>query len=202
MEQELAGLRRGRHEDVTHRHPGQADTHRVHQDEPVHAAGMAQGQLGAEPAPERQADHVGPVEPERVEDVEGVEDQVLHRLDRLEPFGGAEAGVHGQEHPAAARQEVVDGHPAEGAGPVEVEERTAGPALEALDAPAVDGEGALAIGGRYGVFHHVQVTSRETIAQSPGGCGTGPRSCRVDAPRFPAKEARTCDARRWLPPWR
>jgi hypothetical protein len=46
---------------------------------------------------------------------------------------------------------------------VEVEERPAGAALEALDAPAVDGEGALAAGGGYGLFRHVQVASSDTL---------------------------------------
>ena len=109
---------------------------------------MAQRQLRAEPAAERQPDHVDPVEAERVEHVEGVEDQVLHALDRLEPFGGAEARVHGQEDPPPSGQEVVDRHPPEGPGAVEVEERTARAALEELDPPSVDGESPLRAGRR------------------------------------------------------
>ena len=102
---------------------------------------------------------------EGVQHVERVEDQVLHRLDRVEPLGGAEPRVHGEEDPAARGEKVVDRHPPEGAGAVEIEERPAGAALEELDPAAVDGERALAP-ARGDRFHHV--------SRSPGSDRDGP----------------------------
>ena len=94
-----------------------------------------------------------------------MEDQVLDRLDRVEPLGIAETGVHGEEDPTARRQEVVHRHPPEGAGAVAVKEGPAGAALEQLHAPPVDGERALPAGRGYGVFHGV-----ESARDDPSAC--------------------------------
>ena len=95
----------------------------------------------------------------RAQHVQRVEDQVLDRLDRVEALGGAEPRVHGEDDAAAPGEKVVDRHPPERAGAVEVEERRAGAALEQLDAAAVDGERTL-VTARGDGFHHAQLDPR------------------------------------------
>src|SRR5262249_14076916 len=107
------------------------------------------------PAPRRQPHHVRVLEAERVENVRRVEDEILHRLDRLQPFGGTEAGMHGHEDPAVPGQAIVDGHPPVGAGAVQVQDRAARPALEELDLAAAAGERLLPAARRGGVRRHV-----------------------------------------------
>jgi hypothetical protein len=72
-----------------------------------------------------------------------MEDQILHALDRLEAFGDAEPRVDGQENPPPPGQEIVDRHPPEGSGAVEVKEGAPRAALEELDAAPADGESPL-----------------------------------------------------------
>ena len=129
-------------------HARHANPRRIDQDEAAHPRGVADRELGGEPAAERQADDVDPVEPEGVQHVERVEDQILHRLDRVEALGSAESRVNGQEDPAPGGETIVDGHPPEGARAVEIDERLAPATLEQLDPPPVDGQGALVIRAR------------------------------------------------------
>src|SRR5262249_14102747 len=98
---------------------------------------------------------VDPAETEGVQHVHRVEDEVLHRLDRVKPLGVAEPRMDRQKHTVARGEEVVHRHPPEGAGAVEIKKRSARAALEQLHVAATDGERALGARRGYGVFHRV-----------------------------------------------
>ena len=160
--------------------PGTRIPRRVDQDEAIQPVGVAHRQLGREPAAQRQTDDVDTVQLERVQHVQRVEHQVLDRLDRIEALGRAESRVNREEDPAARGQEVVDRHPPEGAGAVEIEEGPAAAGLEQLDAAPVDAERALALRRGRDLGHRVpsplrQVgRPREARAHQKGVAGETP----------------------------
>jgi hypothetical protein len=127
------------------------------QREPVDPLGRVDGELGRQPAAERPADDVDALEPEAVEDLEVVVDEIVHRLDLGHVVGAAEPGVVGRHHREAAGQQPEEGVPrARAAGRVEEEER--GPLAAPLDVDRAAAElepFAGALGRRAGRVGHV-----------------------------------------------
>ena len=66
--------------------PGTRVARGIHQHEPMHTSRMPQRELRRQPPAEGQSNHIDPVEPQGVEHVDRVEDQVLHRLDLFQPL--------------------------------------------------------------------------------------------------------------------
>jgi hypothetical protein len=89
---------RGHEEDVGRHVAGDAQADRSEQGEPVDALRRMNGDLRGEPAAERSADHVDAIEPEPVEDLEVVVDEVVHRLDLGQIVRAAEARVVWRDH--------------------------------------------------------------------------------------------------------
>ena len=95
------------------------------------------GELGGDPPAERRADDVRPVKPERVEDVQVMEDEVVDRLGLGELVGFAEPGMVGRDDLEAGRREqLVKGKPLPGpAGRVQEQHRFPGAAAQQVHPP-------------------------------------------------------------------
>src|SRR5204863_119858 len=83
--------------------------------EPLDALGRVDGELGRQPSSQRAADDVHALEPEAVEDVEVVVDEVVHRLDLGHVVGEPEARMVGRHHLEAPGEEPEEGVPRAGA---------------------------------------------------------------------------------------
>ena len=96
---------------VAARHALDADAGRRELDEAAEARAVADQDLGGEPAAERVADQMDPVEPRLLDEVEIEHRKVRHRADPRRIVGAAEAGMLGHQQLVALGQRIEERQP-------------------------------------------------------------------------------------------
>ena len=120
-------------------HAFDADAGRCQLDEAPKAGAVADQDLGGEPAAERVADEMDPVEPHLLDEVEIEHRQVRYRMDPRRVVGAAKAGMLGHQHLVALRQRIEERQPLRHAArTMQEQHRGAAPCAVQLDGNVSD----------------------------------------------------------------